>query len=147
MPIIFNWLASALAIVLGAAALPGVSMPHPFWALELALAFGGLSMLLPHFFRYADVPMNRFTLAAFGAVVNVGLVLWASVILPGFYIDGFLSAALFAGLITGANVHLALHPVGKKAAERYADLVVMAKQARWLGGRFRSLARFMPRRV
>ncbi|HLL60489.1 MAG TPA: phage holin family protein [Candidatus Nitrosocosmicus sp.] len=106
MGILINWLASAVAIGITAYVLPGVDVVSFGSALILALVLGIINVTLKPLLHIFTLPITILTLGLFGLVINAALILLASLIVPGFKVDGFLSALLFSIVLSVVNLVL-----------------------------------------
>lgn len=95
MKLFFHWLVAALAIVIAAYVVPGVSV-NLVSALIAAVVLGALNLFIRPFLMVLALPINILTLGLFSLVINALLVLLASYLVPGFVVTGFWTAFLFA---------------------------------------------------
>ncbi len=112
MKIIINWALSAVAILVAAYLLPGVSVSGFLAALILAVVLGAINMILRPILVVLTLPITVVTLGLFVLVINALLVMLASYIVPGFTVAGFWSALLFG--IVLAIVNWVLEMFGKE---------------------------------
>jgi len=103
MKIIIHWVVSAIAILLAAYFLPGVHVTGIMAALILAVVLGIINAVIKPILVLLTLPLSIITLGLFTLVINALLIMLASYIVPGFSIDGFLSALWFG--IVLALVH------------------------------------------
>lgn len=96
MNIIFHWIISAVAIMIAAYILPGVSIAGIITALVLAVILGAINAFIRPVLIILTLPINIVSLGLFTLVINASLVLFASYIVPGFSVDGFWWAMLYA---------------------------------------------------
>lgn len=96
MNIIFHWIISAVAIMIAAYILPGVAISGIIAALVLAVILGAINAFIKPVLILLTLPITIITLGLFTLVINAGLILLADAIVPGFYVDGFWWAMLFA---------------------------------------------------
>lgn len=109
MNILIAWLVSALAILAAAYILPGVEVADFTTALVVALVLGIINAVLKPILVLLTLPINLITLGLFTFVINALLILLTTKIVPGFMVDGFLSALIFGillGLINSFLNHL-----------------------------------------
>lgn len=92
MKIIIN----TAAIAITAYILPGVKVESIFVALVVAVVLGIINMFIKPILVILTLPINILMLGLFTFVINGLLVLLASEMVPGFHIDGFLTAVLFS---------------------------------------------------
>lgn len=107
---IFHWIVSAIAIGIAAYLLPGVEVTL-IGALILAVVLGIINLFVKPVIGLLTLPVNILTLGLFSLVINALLILLASVIVPGFHVDGFWAAFFFGILLALIN---ALFHMGMK---------------------------------
>lgn len=103
MGIIINWLLSALAIIVAAYLLPGVSVDGFLVALVLAVVLGLINAFVRPILLVLTLPVNVLTLGLFTFVLNALLIMLADWITPGFAVANFGWALLFSLLLTLIN--------------------------------------------
>jgi putative membrane protein len=103
MNIFIRWIIFAAAILITAYILPGVSVDGIVAALVVAVILGAINAVLKPILIILTLPINILTLGLFTFVINALLVLLASSIVPGFYVDGFWWALLFAIVLSIIN--------------------------------------------
>lgn len=96
MPLIIRWLITALAIMVTAYLLPGVSVSGFGVALIVALVLGIINVLLKPILVILTLPITIVTLGLFVLVINAGLVLLTDQIVSGFDVVNFWWALLFS---------------------------------------------------
>lgn len=96
MNIILKWLVNAIAIILSAYLLPGITVVSFWAALWLALFLGIVNTVLKPILIVLTLPINILTLGLFTFVINALLVLLASSVIKGFEVGGFWQAMLFS---------------------------------------------------
>ena len=95
MKTIIHWVVSALAILVTAYVLTGVSVDGMLAALVLAVVLGAINAFLRPLLIVLTLPISVMTLGLFVLVINALLVLLASYIVPGFVVASFWWALLF----------------------------------------------------
>lgn len=101
------WLIDAISLALTAWILPGIDIVSvdggPRWAVTVAAAFllGVVNLLIRPFILLLAVPLGFFAVFGVGFLVNAVLILLIARILPGFQVDGLLSA-IIAGIVMSA---------------------------------------------
>ncbi|HYE23237.1 MAG TPA: phage holin family protein [Candidatus Paceibacterota bacterium] len=95
---IIQWLITALAIGLAAMLLPGVDV-NPIGALLLAVVLALINMFIKPIINLLTLPLNIVTLGLFSLVVNALLIMLAAMVVPGFSVDNFWWALIFAILL------------------------------------------------
>lgn len=103
MGIIISWLVYALAIGISAYFLPGISVDGVTTALIVAVVLGLINAILKPILTILTLPINILTLGLFSLVINALLVLLAAQVVPGFAVDGFWWAMLFALVLSIVN--------------------------------------------
>lgn len=96
MALLINWLVTALAVIIAAYLLPGVSVKSFFSALLVALVLGLINAILRPILVILTLPLTVVTLGLFIFVINALLVLLTSAIVPGFDVRNFWWALLFS---------------------------------------------------
>lgn len=95
---IIQWIITALAIGLAAMLLPGVDV-DPIGALLLAVVLALINVFIKPVISLLTLPLNIVTLGLFSLVVNALLIMLAAMVVPGFSVDNFWWALLFAILL------------------------------------------------
>lgn len=103
MSIIFNWLLSAIAIMISAYVLPGVHVAGFTVALILAVILGVINAILKPILLVLTLPINILTLGLFTFVINAFLVLLAASLVKGFSVDSFWWALAFSLVLSLVN--------------------------------------------
>jgi putative membrane protein len=106
MRIILNWFIQAVAIVIVAYLLPGVTVASFWTALILAVVLGAINIFIKPILVLLTLPLTIVTLGLFVLVINAFLIMLAGAIVPGFLVSGFLSAFFFAIVLSILNVIL-----------------------------------------
>lgn len=108
MQILIHWLLSALAIMVAAYLLPGVSISGFFPALVAAVVIGLINTFIKPVLIILTLPINILTLGLFTLVINALLIMLASALVPGFAVAGFGWALLFSIVLFFVNWGLGL---------------------------------------
>ena len=95
MKTLIHFVVSALAIMVTAYILPGVSVDGLFVALVLAVVLGVINIFLRPILIFLTLPLTILTLGLFVLVINALLILLASYLVPGFMVESFWSAFIF----------------------------------------------------
>ncbi len=101
--IIIRWLLMALAIMLLGYYLPGITIKSFWTALWVALFLGIVNTVIRPILILITLPINILTLGLFTFVINASLVMLASTVIKGFYVQGFLYALLFSLILSIIN--------------------------------------------
>lgn len=96
MPLLFRLLVNSLAVLISAYLIPGVTVNTYFTAVVVAVVLGLLNALVKPILVFLTLPITFITLGLFILVINTFIILLASSLVPGFKVDGFLSAFLFS---------------------------------------------------
>jgi putative membrane protein len=96
MKLLSHWLLSALAILIVAYVVPGVTYTSLVSVLVAAVVLGALNLVVRPVLMILTLPINVVTLGLFSIVINAFLVWLTSLVVPGFLIASFWTAILFA---------------------------------------------------
>ncbi len=89
--------------MLAAYLVPGVEVTL-VGALVAAVVIGLINMIIRPIIILVTLPVNVITLGLFSLVINALLIILAAKIVPGFEVVGFLSAFIFAIVLSIINV-------------------------------------------
>lgn len=104
MHIIISIIINILAVLVTAYILPGIHINNFWTAVVVAIVLGLVNAILRPILFILTLPLNILTLGLFSFVIMGLLVYLVSAIVPGFCVDNFWWAILFAvivGLING----------------------------------------------
>ncbi len=104
MKLIFHWIVSTIAILIAAYLIPNVEVDTFVTALILAVVLGALNMLVKPILLLLTFPITIITLGLFTIVINAALVWLAQLVVPGFTIQNFGWAILFALVLSIINL-------------------------------------------
>ena len=96
MGILMNLLISGLAVFISAYILPGVHVDGFVTALVAAVVLGIANILVKPILLILTLPITIITLGLFYFVINALIILLVAKIVPGFKVDGFWWALIFA---------------------------------------------------
>lgn len=96
MDTLITWLIYSLAIIISAYLIPGVSVSSFPVALVTAIVLGVVNTFIRPLLLFLSLPVNILTLGLFTFVINAVLILLVARIVPGFHVDGFWMALVFA---------------------------------------------------
>jgi len=103
MPILISWLINTVAVLVTGYILPGIQM-RSFWtALIVAAVLGIVNTFLRPIIFILTLPINILTLGLFSFVIMGLLVYLVSAIVPGFTVNNFWWAMLFALIVALIN--------------------------------------------
>jgi putative membrane protein len=100
MGILLKILFTAVAAYLAAKLLPGVHIPDVKTTLIVALVLALLNAFLKPILVALTIPITIITLGLFLLVINILIIFLAARIVPGFSVDGWLSALLFSLIVS-----------------------------------------------
>lgn len=103
MKLLLKWIISALAILIAAYLVPGVIVSGFWAAFWIAAILAVINILIKPILIVFTLPINILTLGLFTFVINGLLVLFASSIVKGFQVEGFLVAMLFSIVLSVVN--------------------------------------------
>lgn len=107
MRLLINWIISAL-VIMGAAYLlsGGIHVASFTTALVIALVLGIINVVLKPILLILTLPINLLTLGLFTLVINAILIMFTTVIVPGFIVDNFWWALIFGLILSVINSFL-----------------------------------------
>lgn len=108
MKTILHLFLHTLAIMIAGYLIQGVTIPNWWTALVVAVVLGILNTFLKPILLFLTLPVTIITLGLFALVVNTALILLATVIVPGFVIDGFFTAFLFGFVLFFINAFFSI---------------------------------------
>ena len=102
--LIVRWIVMAIAFGITAWLLDGMDVSGGVTgALWVALIFGIVNAVIGTFLRIITLPLTILTLGLFILIINTIVILLVSWLVPGFHVDGFLTAFLFSILLWIVN--------------------------------------------
>lgn len=116
-----RWLVLTLAILCAAYLLDGIHVKGVFSALLGAAALGILNAFLRPLLVLLTLPVNVLSLGLFTVIINAFLLKTASVVMPGFQVEGFWSAILGALIISFVNGFMSVFTTDRRSVH-YIDL-------------------------
>ncbi len=93
-------IATAVAVLLAAYILKGVHVDDTVTALIVAVVLGLLNSFIKPILILLTIPITLFTLGLFLLVINIIIVKWVADIVPGFTVDGWVSALFFSLVVS-----------------------------------------------
>ena len=106
MRLLLNWVLSALAVWIVSRVVPGIYVSGPVAALIAALAIGFVNATLGLVLKIITFPLTLVTLGLFWFVINALMLKFASALVPGFVVQGFVAAFLGAIVLSLVNMML-----------------------------------------
>lgn len=100
MKFILRILLTAVAVILLAKFLPGVSIASYGTAIIVALVLAILNLIVKPILVLLTLPVTIVTLGLFLLVINAVIILLADGFIPGFGVDGFWVALIFSLLLS-----------------------------------------------
>lgn len=97
---------NAIAFYVVAYLVPGVTISGISSLLVVSIVWGILAMLVRPVLLLLTLPVNILTLGLFTFVINALLLMLTARIVPGFQIDGFMTALLAAVVLAVVNMFL-----------------------------------------
>lgn len=104
--LIIRWILLALTLLFVAWLLPGIHLAGFSSALWASLVIGIINVFIRPILMIITIPINLLTLGLFTFILNALLLILVAHIVPGFTIDGFLSALLGSILISIVSVFI-----------------------------------------
>jgi putative membrane protein len=104
--LITNWFLSALSIVIVAQLIPGFEVRSFGTALIAAVVIGLINATIGIVVKLLTLPLTILTFGLFLLVVNAIMLLFASALVPGFIVSGFMPAFLGAVVLSLLNMVL-----------------------------------------
>ncbi len=103
MKIVISLLLSSLAVLISAYVVPGVEVSSFWSALLVAMVMGFLNLFVRPALLLLTLPINILTLGLFTFVISVFIVYLTSLLVPGFFVNRFWPALLFALMLALVN--------------------------------------------
>ncbi len=94
LSMIIRWVLFALALMLTAWLVPGISVDNFVSALIIVVVIALINIFIKPLIKMITLPINAATLGIFSLVINALLLMLAGYIAPGFGVDGFISALI-----------------------------------------------------
>jgi putative membrane protein len=106
MRMLLNWILSALAVWIVSRVVPGIYVSGPGAALIAALAIGFINATIGVVLKIITFPLTLVTLGLVWWVINALMLKFASALVPGFQVRGFLAAFIGAIVLSLVNMLL-----------------------------------------
>lgn len=90
----------ALTVILAGKFLPGVSVDNYVTAGIVGLVLIVLNVTVKPILKILTLPISIMTLGLFKLVINTGIVFLAALIVPGFELDGIITAFIFGIIVS-----------------------------------------------
>lgn len=100
MNLIIRFVLFAIAVMIVAWIVPGISVSGFLGALIVSVVLGLINAVVKPVVYFISIPINVLTLGLFSFVINALLLMLAGYITPGFSVNGFLSALIGSILLS-----------------------------------------------
>lgn len=104
--ILLGWLVSAMMVIAVSYILPGVYVSGLIAAFVVAIVLGISNAIIRPLAILLTLPINILTLGLFTFVLDALIVMFCAVVVPGFTVDSFWWALLFALILSVVNSFL-----------------------------------------
>jgi putative membrane protein len=91
---------STLAVIITSLILPGVHIDNALTGILVAGVLSVLNSILKPLLVILTIPITVFTFGLFLLVINAGMILLASKLVPGFHVAGFWTALFFSIILS-----------------------------------------------
>lgn len=106
MNVLLNLLISGLAVAIASYLTPGAHVDGYLTAVIVAVVLAIVNTIIVPILNILTLPLNILTLGLFSLIINVLMVLLVAKLVPGFVIDGFWVALVFAVVLALVNMVL-----------------------------------------
>ena len=103
MGILINLLVSGVVVLISAYIIPGVKVDGFFTAVVVAVVLALVNAFIEPIVLFLTLPINILTLGLFTIVVEALMVMIVAAVVPGFLVCGWISAILFAIVLSLIN--------------------------------------------
>ncbi len=103
MKTILNLLLSGVAVMICAYLIPGVHVDGFFIAIVVSVVLAVSNAVIKPILEILTLPLSILTLGLFSLVISAAMVMITDYFVPGFRVNGFLSALLFAVVLSLVN--------------------------------------------
>lgn len=100
MNILLNILVSAVAVALASYLTPGVRVDGYLDAVVVAIVLAVVNSTIAPLLKFMTLPLDIVTLGLVSIIINVLMVLLVGRLVPGFSVDGFWVALIFAVILS-----------------------------------------------
>jgi putative membrane protein len=111
LKLLFNWLLSALSLMIVSQVVPGFAITSFGTALVAAVVIGLVNATIGLFLKIVTFPLTLVSLGLFWFVINALMLEFAAVFVSGFRIEGFVPA--FFGAIVLSLVNVVLRAIAR----------------------------------
>lgn len=106
MAMVLNILISGLAVVIAAYLTPGAHVDGYVTAIIVAIVLAIVNSVIGPVLKLITLPINVLTLGLVSLIINILMVMLVARIVPGFTLDGFWAALVFAIILALINMIL-----------------------------------------
>ncbi len=103
MKTLISLVVSAVAVLIAAYVIPGVTVNGFFTAVVVAVILGLVNMFIRPIISLLTLPLNILTLGLFSFVITALMIMLTGAIVPGFTVSGFLTALIFGVVLSLVN--------------------------------------------
>lgn len=89
-----------LTVMISAYVIPGVTVDSFFTALVAAVILAIVNFIIKPIVSFLTLPINILTLGLFTFIINAGMVMLVSSMVPGFFVSGWFSALFFSVVLS-----------------------------------------------
>lgn len=114
MNTLINLLISGIAVAIAAYITPGASVDGYLTAIIVAVVLAVVNSTIWILLKILTLPLTILTLGLFSLFINILMVLLVARIVPGFHLDGFFTALVFAVILSLINMVLGGGILSKK---------------------------------
>jgi putative membrane protein len=100
MKFLVQLVVSALAVIITSFILPGVEIDKALTGVIVAAVLALLNAIVKPILIILTIPITLITMGLFLLIINAGIILLASKIVPGFHVSGFWTALLFSIILS-----------------------------------------------
>ncbi len=108
MKILIRILINSIAVYVTARLIPGINIDSFTTAIVVSIVLGLLNTFIKPVLLILTLPVNILTLGLFTLVINAAIVIFASSVVPGFYIPTLLSALFFSIVLSIVSAFLGI---------------------------------------
>lgn len=87
-------------VMIGAYFMPGIEVQDTLAAIVTAVVITLLNSIVKPILKFLSIPITVLTLGLFLLVINAGMILLADYLVPGFYVNSFMSALIFGVILS-----------------------------------------------
>lgn len=103
MSFLLNLLVGGVAVFISAYVLPGVAVDSFVTAVIVSVILGVVNAIVKPILVLLTLPITILSLGLFLFVVNALMVLLVAAVVPGFWVNGFVTALLFSFILSAVS--------------------------------------------